>query len=90
MVVAEADGMRFVVIDLTQHQFNTLDILTFSPGAPKLVSSTLLTMLFAVSLLEGLAGCTSGQNVPCPVKAERHAPSAWSMEPPSGLLERLD
>ncbi|MBD8129002.1 hypothetical protein IFU23_05760 [Pantoea agglomerans] len=47
-------------------------------------------MLCVASLPLVLAGCMSMQNVPCPVPAQRQAPSAWAMEPPSNSLQILD
>ncbi|EBY6716690.1 hypothetical protein D5777_25565, partial [Salmonella enterica subsp. enterica serovar Kottbus] len=42
--------------------------------------------LFAVSLPLVIAGCTSGANVPCPVRVKPQPPAAWVMEPPSNSL----
>ncbi|EDJ1502164.1 hypothetical protein CLF52_08230 [Salmonella enterica subsp. enterica serovar Kottbus] len=46
--------------------------------------------LFAVSLPLVIAGCTSGANVPCPVRVKPQPPAAWVMEPPSNSLRILD
>ncbi|EDI2720045.1 hypothetical protein CTA23_16370 [Salmonella enterica] len=47
-------------------------------------------MFFVTSLPLVLAGCTSGANVPCPVKIKPQPPAAWAMEPPSNSLLMLD
>ncbi|KAB0555100.1 hypothetical protein F7Q90_10630 [Pantoea stewartii subsp. stewartii] len=47
-------------------------------------------MLLAVSLPMVLAACTSTQNAPCPVPAQRQQPAAWAMQPPSNSLQILD
>ncbi|EAM8274382.1 Rz1 family lipoprotein, partial [Salmonella enterica] len=47
-------------------------------------------MFFVTSLPLVLAGCTSGANVPCPVKIKPQPPAAWAMEPPSNSLLMLN